>query len=168
MPPQGTVLGNNFLPWVTVNGTSTPPWWLASEQVILRTQKLGKVFIASCLLCACCLPSQSKIPGRADRGRHGWGPEEGELATAYWVCIAAFTHSPERPLPTPPTPPTPRTCCSPQDVYSLSKCVVPLPATIMRRIGVPLPAELVQMEEQGVGWEEFQVRQSSQLLRTGC
>lgn len=113
------------------------------------------------------LPSQNKIPGRADRGRHGWGPEEGELATACWVCIAAFAHSPERPLPTPPTPPTPLTCCPPQDVYSLSKCVVPLPATIMRRIGVPLPAELVQMEEQGVGWEEFQVRQSSQLLRTG-
>lgn len=99
---------------------------------------------------------------------------DGDQKKVSWLlpagCALLLLHTlrTEHPLPTPPTPPTPCTCCSPQDVYSLSKCVVPLPATIMRRIGVPLPAELVQMEEQGVGWEEFQVRQSSQLLRTGC
>ena len=44
-----------------------------------------------------------------------------------------------------------------QDVFSLSRCKSALPMAALRKVGVPLPPDQVELLEENVGWEEFKV-----------
>ena len=44
-----------------------------------------------------------------------------------------------------------------QDLFSLSRCKSALPMAALRKVGVPLPPDQVELLEENVGWEEFKV-----------
>lgn len=44
-----------------------------------------------------------------------------------------------------------------QEQYTLSRCKAPLPCGLMRKMGIPLPAEQVEVLHTGLDWEEFKV-----------
>ncbi len=46
----------------------------------------------------------------------------------------------------------------PQDLFAFARCKAPLPISLLQKTGVPQPAELVEVVEKNVEWEEFQVR----------
>jgi len=52
------------------------------------------------------------------------------------------------------------------DVYSLSKCKVAAPAGKMRRLGMPLPHNHVDVLEEGLKWEEFLWDMSCVVVRS--
>lgn len=45
-----------------------------------------------------------------------------------------------------------------QDMFTFARCKAPLPISLLQKTGVPQPAELVEVLEKDLEWEEFQVR----------
>ncbi|GFR40958.1 hypothetical protein Agub_g1622 [Astrephomene gubernaculifera] len=54
---------------------------------------------------------------------------------------------------------------APQDLFTFARCKAPLPISLLQKTGVPQPAELVEVVEKDVEWEEFQWGVSSLHLR---
>lgn len=52
-----------------------------------------------------------------------------------------------------------------KEVYTLARCKAPLPITLLRKVGVPMPAELVEVVESGVEWEELKWGVASMHVR---
>lgn len=44
-----------------------------------------------------------------------------------------------------------------QDQYTFAQCKAPLPLSLLQKTGVPMPAELTDVVEAAVEWEEFKV-----------
>jgi hypothetical protein len=53
----------------------------------------------------------------------------------------------------------------PHEYYRWSKCKRPLPLSSMKKKGVPLPAEFVEVLEEGLAWEEVQWSPTSVWVR---
>jgi len=54
--------------------------------------------------------------------------------------------------------------CYSQDLYTLARCKSPLPMGLMYKLGIPLPAEQVEVYHENVEWEEFNVSNLAQDL----
>ncbi|KAG2499895.1 hypothetical protein HYH03_002183 [Edaphochlamys debaryana] len=52
-----------------------------------------------------------------------------------------------------------------KDLFTFAKCEAPLPISLLQKTGVPQPAELVNVVEKDVEWEEFRWGVSSLHLR---
>ena len=55
-----------------------------------------------------------------------------------------------------------------QDLYRLSRCKTPLPLSVMKKFGSPLPADQVEVLEAGLHWDDFQVRHCLELSHYGA
>lgn len=44
-----------------------------------------------------------------------------------------------------------------QDLYTFSRCKSPLPTGLMHKLGIPLPADQVEVYLEDLEWEEFKV-----------
>ncbi|EFJ52132.1 hypothetical protein VOLCADRAFT_103146 [Volvox carteri f. nagariensis] len=52
-----------------------------------------------------------------------------------------------------------------KDLFTFARCKAPLPVSLLQKTGVPQPAELVEVVEKDVDWEDFQWGVSSLHLR---
>ena len=50
-----------------------------------------------------------------------------------------------------------------QDLFTFARCKAPLPISLLQKTGVPQPAELVEVVEKDIEWEEFKVRKQGRL-----
>ena len=80
-----------------------------------------------------------------------------------WLPV---TGSPDTPLKhQAPKCPHPH-ACPVQEVFNLARCKAALPIARLRKVGVPMPPDMIEALESGVEWEEFKV--GAPAVRQSC
>eukprot|EP00983_Pelagomonas_calceolata_P087380 1156946-Pelagomonas_calceolata.AAC.1 len=119
-------------------GSCLPPGLVLAPRACHQGSCLPLV-LATCT-CHSCLPPGLVL---ATRACHQEAEPRGHNA-AKWVCLNSGLNHREHPI-----------LLGPRDLYSLARCKSPLPMGLMYKLGMPLPADQVEMYHENVEWEEF-------------